>query len=174
MKEKRKLWKDWKCCRIGKEVYLEAKRRSTKAVYEARSESERIRFANIENRDDQKQEVFRIAKALVKDNRDIIGEQCIRNDDGGLAVSEEDKKVAWKSYYERLLNTENEWDRKDLGDADPVISAAILIEKDLVREAVQKMRKRKAAGPSRIAAEMIKAVGEAGVDMITNLLNQIV
>ena len=174
VKEKRRLWKDWKSGRICKEVYLEAKRKSKRAVYEARSESERIKFANIENRDDQKQEVFRIAKSLVKDNRDIIGEQCIRNDDGILAVSEEAKKVAWKSYYENLLNTENDWDRNNLSEVEAVASAAVLIEKDMVREAIQKMKNRKAAGPSGIAAEMIKASGQFGVDMITDLLNQIV
>ena len=139
VKEKRRLWKDWKSGRICKEVYLEAKRKSKRAVYEARSESERIKFANIENRDDQKQEVFRIAKSLVKDNRDIIGEQCIRNDDGILAVSEEAKKVAWKSYYENLLNTENDWDRNNLSEVEAVASAAVFIEKDMVREAIQKM-----------------------------------
>ena len=174
IKVKRKLWKEWKAGRVGKEVYLEAKRRAKRAVYEARTESERKKFGNIENRDDQKQEVFRIAKTMVKDNRDIIGEQCIRNDDGVLAVTEEDKKVAWKSYYEGLLNTENQWDRKDLSEVDPVISAAIDIDKDMVRKAIKKMKIRKAAGPSGVAAEMIKASGEVGVDMITGLLNKIV
>ena len=36
----------------------------------------------------------------------IIGKQWIRNDDGVLAVSDEDKKIAWKRYYEKFLNTE--------------------------------------------------------------------
>lgn len=29
----------------------------------------------------------------------------IRNDDGMLAVSDENQKTAWKSYHEKLLNT---------------------------------------------------------------------
>ena len=119
-------------------------------------------------------EVFRIAKTMVKDNRDIIGEQCIRNDDGDLAINEEDKKIAWKNYYERLLNTENEWDSNNLNPVEPVESAAIFIEKDMVRIAVKKMKKRKAAGPSGIVPEMIKAAGELGLEMIADLLNQII
>ena len=174
VKEKRKCWKEWKKGKTSKEVYLEAKRKSKKAVYEARSESERKRFANVEIRDDQKLEVFRIAKAMVKDNRDIIGEQCIRNDAGILAVSEEDKKIAWKSYYQRLLNTENDWDKSNLSPVEPVHSAAIFIEKGMVRKAVEKMKKRKAAGPSGIVAEMIRAAGEPGIEMISDLLNQII
>ena len=35
----------------------------------------------------QKCEVPKIAKRMVNDNQDIIGEQCIRNDDGVLRVS---------------------------------------------------------------------------------------
>ena len=36
------------------------------------------------------------------------------------------------------------------------------------------MKNRKAAGPSVIMSEMINAAGEAGVDMITKLVNQII
>ena len=49
-------------------------------------------------------------------------------------------------------------------------SAAIFIEKDMVRIAVKKMKNRKAAGPSGIVPEMIKAAGELGLEMIAELL----
>ena len=41
---------------------------------------------------------FKIPERMVKTSQHIIGEQCIRNDDGVLAVSDEDKKIVWKSY----------------------------------------------------------------------------
>ena len=37
---------------------------------------------------DQKCDVFQIAKRMVKTNQDIIGDQCLRNDDGALTVSD--------------------------------------------------------------------------------------
>ena len=40
---------------------------------------------------------------MVKTNEDI-GEQCIKKDNGILAVKNEDKKIAWKSYHKKLLN----------------------------------------------------------------------
>ena len=49
--------------------------------------------------------MFRIAKRMVKTNQVIIGEQYVRNDDGALAVSDENKKIAWKIHHEKLLNT---------------------------------------------------------------------
>ena len=61
--------------------------------------------------DDQKCDLFKIPKGMVKINQDIIGEQYTRNDHGVLAVSEEDKKRAWKSYHEKLFNVEFAWDR---------------------------------------------------------------
>ena len=41
-------------------------------------------------KDDQKCDVFKIAKTKVKTNQDISDEHCIRNDNGTLAVSDED------------------------------------------------------------------------------------
>ena len=69
--------------KIGKEPYLEAKKKFRRAVYKAKCEAEKNRFADVENRDDQKCEVFKIAKRMVKTNQDTIGE-------------------AWESYYEKL------------------------------------------------------------------------
>ena len=40
-------------------------------------------------RDDQRSDVFKTANWTVRTNQDIIGEQCIRNDDV-LAVSDEE------------------------------------------------------------------------------------
>ena len=42
---------------------------------------------------------------MVKTNQYITDEQDISNDDTLLAVSDEDTKIAWKRYHEKLLNT---------------------------------------------------------------------
>ena len=62
--------------------------------------------------DDKKYVVFKIAKGMVKTNPDILGELCVRKDDGITAVIDEDQKIAWKCYHEKLLNTEVAWKRK--------------------------------------------------------------
>ena len=67
--------------------------------------SNRKGFGNFMWRDDQKCDVFEIAKRMVTTNQEINGKQCIRNDDGTLAVSDEGKKIAWKSYHEKFLST---------------------------------------------------------------------
>ena len=170
--EKRRLWKEWKS--VGsKNLYLEAKHRARTAVYAAKAEAERNIFADVLRREDQRNEVFKIANQMKKTNQDAVGEKCIRNDEGNLASTEEEKKLAWKSHYEKLLNTEFHWDRDSLSEVHPVEGPAMQIKKEWVEEEIRKMKNGKAAGMSDIDAEMVKASGDTGIEIITNLANQI-
>ena len=45
----------------------------------------------------------------------------------------------------------------------------MLIDKDMVRESVSKMKTGKATLPSGLVLEMVKAAGEAEVEMITDI-----
>lgn len=45
-------------------------------------------------RDDQKGDMFKRVKRMVKTNQQVIGGQCIRNDDGALTDSDKHKKIA--------------------------------------------------------------------------------
>ena len=50
----------------------------------------------------------------------------------------------------------------------------IQISKEEVRQAIQDLKMRKAAGPSGVTAEMIKAAGEQAVDWLNSICNRIV
>ena len=45
----------------------------------------------------QKCDVFKIAKWMVKANYNIIGDQCVRNNDGVLAFNDENRKELGKT-----------------------------------------------------------------------------
>ena len=49
-----------------------------------------------------------------------------------------------------------------------------MISKEEVRQAIQDLKVRKAAGPSSVTGEMIKAAGEQAVDWLTSICNRIV
>ena len=51
---------------------------------------------------------------------------------------------------------------------------AVRVTKKMVGKAVSKMKNGKAAGPSGVVSEVVKAGGVVGIDMITNLVNQII
>ena len=117
----------------------------------------------------QKCDVLKITNGMVKTIQHITGGQCIRNDDGLLAVSDEDKKIAWKSYHEKLLNTEFAWNNNSLFQVYKVSSILWLIDKSIIRESISKIKNGKAAGLLGVVLEMV-----AGVDMILDLVNQII
>ena len=99
---------------------------------------------------------------------------AIRSDAGVLAVSEEYKKTAWKSNHMNLLNTEVTWDRKSLSQADTVSRVPCLIDKDMLRESINKIKNGRIVGPSSVLLEMVKVAGEVRLDMMTDLVNQII
>ena len=168
--EKRKKWKAWK--KGGsREEYNLAKRTSRQVLYAAKKASEDAKFSDVNN---SKADIFKIAKQAKKENADIVGEQCILNDQGNPCYDETSQKVAWKQHYERLLNEEFSWDRDSLTVHEPVEGPPIYITKKMVIAAINKMRMGKAAGPTGIIAEMLKAAGNAGIDLVTSLVNAII
>ena len=86
-------------------------------------------------------------------------------------MSEEQVSGRWREYFEKLLNEENEWN--DELSAEYVEGPADMINKEEVRQAIQDLKVRKAAGPSGVTAEMIKAAGEQAVDWLTSNRNSI-
>ena len=172
IKEKRRLYKDYR--KGGSRVEYEvAKRVAKREVYKAKSEAQRIWLDRL-NGAEGKKEVFREAARVRKENRDIIGEQCVRNDSGRIVVDNEGLKEAWRAHYERLLNVEFEWDREGLAMAEPVLGPWPQIDEDTVRRALQKMKTGKAAGVSGLTSEMLKAAGDKGVVLMKDLINAII
>ena len=90
-----------------------------------------------------------------KENKDIVGEKCIRDDSGKLAYSDEEKKKAWKQHYERLLNVEFPLS-EDLSVADPVLGPPTLFTREMVEKSINKMKKGKAPGPSGVVTQNVE------------------
>ena len=87
----------------------------------------------------------------------------------GQAIPEKPlfQKQSWQpEHYERLLNVEFDRDPDHLSNEPPLEGPPIPITIDMVKKAISKMKSRKAAGPSGIVVEMIKAAGDAGAIMI--------
>ena len=76
---------------------------------------------------------------------------------------------AWVEHYIRLLNVEFEWESDLLPEVAPVKGPPSPVTTDLIRKALRKMKCSKAAGPSGIIAEMLKAAGEVGIELLKEL-----
>ena len=67
---------------------------------------------------------------------------------------------AWVEHYARLLNVEFEWPSDLLAKVTPVEGPPPPVTLVAIRKALSKINCGKAAGPSGIIAEMMKAAGE--------------
>ena len=71
------------------------------------------------------------------------------------------------------MNKELAWDRNSLSQADTVGCVHPLLDKDMIRESINKMKNGKATELSSVVLEMVTAVWESSVYMITDLVSQI-
>ena len=124
--------------------------------------------------DHKSSDIFRLTNQMRKENVDVVGDKPVKNDTGEMSMSEEAKQNAWAEHYERLLNVEFDWDPDHLSNEPPLEGPPIPITIDMVKKAISKMKSGKAAGPSGIVVEMIKAAGDTGATMIRDLATAII
>ena len=124
--------------------------------------------------DHKSSDILCLANQMRKENADVVGDKPVKNDAGEMSMSKEAKQNAWAEHYERLLNVEFDWDPDHLSNEPPLEGPPIQITIDMVKKAISKMKLGKAAGPSGIVVEMIKAAGDTGATMIGDLATVII
>ena len=126
------------------------------------------------NHADSRGEIFRIAKQMIGQIKDLIGEQCVKDDVGNVLVDHGEIRNAWRSYNEHLLNEAFPWHSDILEAVEPVQGPPPEIKNEWVKKAIDEMRNGKEAGSTGIVAEMLKASGDIGMNLITKLVNAII
>ena len=106
----------------------------------------------------------RLSNQMRKANVDVVGDKPVKNDSGEMSMSEEANHYAWAEHYERLLNVEFDLVPEYLSNEPPLEGRPIPITIDMAKKAISKMKSGKAAGPSGIVVEMIKAAGDTGAN----------
>ena len=76
--------------------------------------------------------------------------RMIKGDNGELAVTDTKKWLAWEEHYQRLLSEEFPWDKEGFEVDEPIIGPQPQIDKESVGTALNKIKKGKASGTSRI------------------------
>ena len=108
-------------------------------IYKAQ-ETERNKFAAKLSEEDMKGNLFRIAKQLVRNNKDVVGSGSVKDREGNIAVDDSRIKQVWKEYFQKLLNEEFEWNKDLLEDASPTGVPAERITEEEVRAAIAKQK----------------------------------
>jgi len=96
-------------CRHGWSIYKKC-RQSAKRVISSAKEKKQKECANDLNDAEHPNEIFRMAKQMVKERQDITGSNSLKRVSGKVIVDEKGIKDFWKEYMEKLMNEENEWD----------------------------------------------------------------
>ena len=84
-------------------MYCLAKRKSKQAVYKAQSNEQKL-LGEMLDAEDKRNGVFRVVKQMVRKNRDVVGEGCIKGLDGKILTNEVEVKARWMAHFEKLLH----------------------------------------------------------------------
>ena len=106
VEEKRRLFKIWDKSKRGtdrqragedRNRYIEAKRDAKREIAKAK-EVERRKFGEFLDKADEKGTIFKVAKQVVRNNRDVIGGGCIKVASGKVVVDEQKVLERWREY----------------------------------------------------------------------------
>ena len=89
-------------------------------------------------------------------NTDVIGDKCVKDKDNNLVLGDKEKLRVWKAHFKQLLNVDFNWD-----------DSSLYIEAKHVAQG-------KACSPCGIVIEMVKARGDAMLEVITDMINLII
>ena len=112
VKETRRLFKIYERSKRGsdertieedKRRYDDAKRAAKRVISKAQ-EVERRKFGVKLEEENEKGTIFRVAKQIVRNNRDVVGGGCVKDADGRIVVDEDRVMEVWRRHYEKLSN----------------------------------------------------------------------
>ena len=118
----------------------------------------------------------KIARQMAREGRYVTSVCCMKNDVRNVVSDADGMKNIRRKYMEKLINVKNDWDGEV--DCPEVIWPCCLILEEEVAEAITGLKIGKAAGPTSVVNEMMKASGGFGTrwmtDLITTLSNKAV
>ena len=115
--------------------------------------------------------IYKVAQQRARSRRDIGEVNVIKYQTGDMLTDEVKIKERWREYFSNLLNVENV--REQLGEVPAVEGPVHEISREEVKNAIERMKKGKAAGCSGLPIDLIKHLGESGVDMMHEILKRV-
>ena len=131
--------------------------------------------SNVENAHQaaKTKEVYSTIKKIV--NKTTTRMQTVKNKEGAVLTEAEEVKNRWKENYQELYNNQNPVNTEMANNIPQMPTCED--EPDILREevasAIKKLTDGKAPGYDNVTAEELRASGEAGVEILHRLCNQI-
>ena len=170
IKNKKVAYKRWQ--REGTEVarrdYKSSRNRAKREVARAKENAWSEWSQNI-NTSEGRQKMFRVAKQLKKEKKDVVGGKYIKDNTGNIKVNESEIMEKWKGHFNELLNKENRYETEDVSMVEGPIKGVEIVE---IQEAMSKMKKGKAPGPSGLTIELLKSTEEVGIQELYKIMQE--
>ena len=115
-----------------------------------------------------------MVKQIKKARQDITGCGDVRDSSGQLITDEEKLKIVWEEYFDKLLNEEFDWDKSSLDECNTNDIMCQLVTEDEVQEAMNKMKQKKAAGPTGLTFDLIRYAGIGGRKWVVDVCNAVI
>ena len=170
IREKKEAYKKWQKSGedIDREAYKQKKRQTKREVASAKNSIwEEWKRSASESK--KKVDLFRIAKQMKRERQDVVGGKYVKNSKGEIKVKEKEIMERWREYFSKLLNEQSDY---QLDEVEKVEGPLKEITAEEVEAALKEMKKGKAAGPSGVTSDLLRAAGRVGLRELTNIMNE--
>ena len=170
--EKTLAFKEWQRNQTeeNRKMYREKANEAKYAVRRAKDQSYEEWDREI-NSNEGRLKMFKIAKQMKREGKDIEGGKYIKDERGNIRFEEGEIKERWRRYYDELTNGNNPY---ELSEGESKTEGPIeKIEEIEIRKAIKDVKSGKATGPSGFSNDMLKAAGEVGVEAMTEICQKI-
>ncbi|AQK55117.1 hypothetical protein ZEAMMB73_Zm00001d051783 [Zea mays] len=161
-------------CADNIEKYRIAKKSAKRAVSRARGQAYDDLYQRLDTKQGEK-DIYRMAKIRERKTRDVNQVKCIKDEANQLLVKNEEIKNRWKEYFNKLFNGGNESSTIELDEPFDDNNRGFVrrIQEYEVKEALKRMKVRKAMGPDGIPIEVWRCLGDIAIVWLTKLFNTI-
>ena len=112
--------------------------------------------------------MYEKVKAITKKKKQSIS-SCIKDEDGKVLMEMDQIKKRWTEYIRSLYSDTERSEKQPIRKR----MSGQAITKEEIRDAMKQMKKNKAVGSDSIAIELIQALGNFGIDKITEIANHV-
>ena len=151
------------------EAYKNMKREAKAAVAKAKNEACKEWYEKMGTEEGERM-IYQVAKQRDKSRRDIGEVNIIKYQIGEMLTGEIKIKWRWR-YFSNVLKVENA--REELGEVPAVEGPVQEASRAEVKKAIESIKKGKAAESSGLPIDLIKHLGESGVDMMHAILKRV-
>ena len=166
--EKKAAFKKWQKsgAQEDKQEYRRMKQEAKRQVAIAKEQASEKWAEELETLEGRKK-IFQIARQMKKENQDVMGAKFVKDRKGEMLMHSTDVLRRWGEYFEELMNEKNDF---EVDEVHPIEGPIKEVDKNEVRQAIEAMKTGKAAGPTGLTTEMMKAGGESSMIEFTKVL----